>query len=85
MCDHFTQTTTSHKRPPIQNTKIFPVKHLQLQLFSKRAPHVSDRDHFFGPDDHLTHSLISMFAVCTILLRIYEDLLISDNIELYIS
>ena len=53
-------------------------------LVNEHSP-VDDRDHIFGPDDHLTHSLISVFAVCTILLRIYEELLISDNIELHIS
>ena len=39
--------TSSHKWPPIQNTKIFPVKALQLiGTSSKRPPPVSDRDHF---------------------------------------
>ena len=31
MCDQLSLATTSHKRPPIQNTKIFPVKALQLE------------------------------------------------------
>ena len=31
MCDHFSYATTSHKRPPIRNTAIFPVKALQLE------------------------------------------------------
>ena len=31
MSKHLLYATTSHKRPPIQNTKIFPVKALQLE------------------------------------------------------
>ena len=55
---------------------------------SKRPPPVSDRDHVLGltvndfplfltfvlVSDHLTPSLISIFVVCTMLLRIYEEL-----------
>ena len=40
---------TSHKRPPIQNTKIFPVKALQLEpLENDHLLSVSNRDHFLG-------------------------------------
>ena len=35
MCDHLSYATTSHKRPPIQSTKIFPVKALQLEPLEK--------------------------------------------------
>ena len=31
MSKHLLYATTSHKRPAIQNTKIFPVKALQLE------------------------------------------------------
>ena len=78
--------TTSRKRPPIQNTKMFPIKALQLEPLVDDKPSVSDRDHFLGlmvndfplfltlVSDHLMHSLISKFAVCTMLLRIFEKL-----------
>ena len=48
MCDHLSQATTTHKRPPIQNTKILPVKALQLERLvnDHLPPHVSDRDYF---------------------------------------
>ena len=61
--------TTSQKPPPIQNTKILPVKSLQLQ------PLVSDRDYFFDDSirifhrfhplvsDHLRHCLFSVLVV----------------------
>ena len=73
--------TTSHKRPPIQNTKLFPVKALQLEPLVNDHPPVSDRDHFLSltvNDFPLltcckrlhSHSLISIFAVCTMLLKI---------------
>jgi len=48
MCDHLSPATTSHNRPPIQNTQIFPVEVLQLKPSSKRPPSVSDLDHFLG-------------------------------------
>ena len=51
--------TTSHKRPPIHSTEFFPDKALQLK------PLVYD---------HLMHCLTSMFTVCTMLFRIYEEL-----------
>ena len=31
MCDYLSKETTSHKRPPIQNTRTFPVKDLQFE------------------------------------------------------
>ena len=31
MGNHLSEATTSHKRPPIQNTKILSVKALQLE------------------------------------------------------
>ena len=61
--------TTSQKPPPIQNTKILPVKSLQLQ------PLVSDRDYFFDDSirifhrfhppvsDHWRHCLFSVLVV----------------------
>ena len=59
MCDQISYATTPDKRPPIRSTKIFPVKALQLEPL---PPFVSD---------HLMHSLIFNFAVCTMLIRIY--------------
>ena len=85
MCDHLSRATTSHKRPPFQNTQIFPVKVLKLEPSSERPPSVSDRDflwewwlmisYSFQPlvSDHLTHSP-SLFSLCALLLRIYEEL-----------
>ena len=35
MCNHLSFETTIHKRPPIQNTKLFPVKALQLEPLVK--------------------------------------------------
>ena len=49
MYDQLSLATTSHKRPTIENTKIFPVKALQLEppvndlLLYKLRP-------LFGPD-----------------------------------
>ena len=31
ICDHLSEATTPHKRLPIQNTPIFPVKALELE------------------------------------------------------
>ena len=31
MCDYLSYATTSHKRPPVQKTKTFPVKELQFE------------------------------------------------------
>ena len=42
MWDHLL-SATSHKGPPIQNTKLFPVKALQLE-----PPPVNDHNHFLG-------------------------------------
>ena len=79
--NHLPQATAN---PQHQN---FPSQNLTVGTSSyKRPPPVSVRDHFLGLtvkdfrlflisfSDHLTHSLISMFAVCTMLLRIYEEL-----------
>ena len=80
-CDHLPKATTNPKH---QN---FPSQGLTVGTSSKLPPSVSSPDHFLGltvndfpllitplVSDHLTHSLISMFAVCTMLLRIYEEL-----------
>ena len=79
--NHLPQATANSQH---QN---FPSQSLTVGTSSyKRPPPVSVRDHFLGLtvndfrlflisfSDHLTHSLISMFAVCTMLLRIYEEL-----------
>ena len=68
-------------------TPIVTSRSLTVGTSSKRPPPVSDRDRFLGltvndfplflkllVSDNLTHSLISMFAVCTMLLRLYEEL-----------
>ena len=86
MCDHLLvsnhlpQATANPKHPN------FPSQSLTVGTSSyKRPPPVTDRDHFLGLtvndfplfltslSDHLTHSLISMFVACTMLLRIYEE------------
>ena len=44
------QATTTYQRPPIQNTKIFPVKALQLERLvnDHLPPHISNREYFLG-------------------------------------
>ena len=66
MCDHLPKVTVNPK------DQSFPVKALQFE------PLVTD--HFLSQRvndfplfiDHLMHSLISMFTVCTMLTRMYD-------------
>ena len=79
MCDHLSYTTTSHKRPLIQNTKYFPTQSfVVVESYSKRPPIVSDRDHIFmmtvlelplfltssqRPPDTMVCSLCSLYVI----------------------
>ena len=78
MCDHASQATTSIKRPPFQNTRIFTVlKGLIVGSSRKRPLIVSEGDYFLGGDFSLFLSgclirgLISLFDVCTVRLGVF--------------
>ena len=77
--------TTSRQRTPIQNTKTFPVKALQLE--PQQRPPVSDRDHFLGlkdkwfsfvfflppVSDHLALELVHMAQIRNCMQKIIFD------------
>ena len=89
MCAHHSWATTSHKLPSIQMTKFFQSKleplvtdHILWATVTPgpRAVTTFWADsfiiiHFFKPlvRDRLTHGLISMFTVCSALLRHCEE------------